>query len=127
MHKNLKFKLLFFVSLALENTINPLSSTQLGDVSYMEISPSIVVIYLVCEDLCNQIPPKKRKLYDSSQKFQDAWIAHLPWEKSIVDEKGLVQHVTCNICTLKGKKKCLHQSWIAHLSMLDVQTLRFLC
>jgi hypothetical protein len=28
---------------------------------------------------------------------------------------------------LKGKKKCLRQSWIAYLNMLDVEKLRFLC
>jgi hypothetical protein len=59
MPKNFNFKLLFLVSSALENKRNPLSSAQLGDVSSMERSPSIVVSYLVCEHLCNQIPPKK--------------------------------------------------------------------
>jgi hypothetical protein len=53
-------QLLFPISLALENKSNPLSFAQLGDVSSMEKSPSIVVSYLVCEDLCNQIPLKKR-------------------------------------------------------------------
>jgi hypothetical protein len=46
-------------------------------------------------------------LYDSSQKFQDAWTTHLPWEKSIVDEKGLVQHITCKMCTSIERKEKL--------------------
>jgi hypothetical protein len=57
-------RLLFLVSSAFKDKNNPFA--QLGDVSSMERSPSIVVSYLVCEDMCNQIPSKKRKLYDSS-------------------------------------------------------------
>jgi hypothetical protein len=37
-----------------------------------------------------QIPPKEWKLYDSSQKFQDAWTTHLPWVEFAVDEKRLM-------------------------------------
>jgi hypothetical protein len=40
-----------------------------------------------------QIPPKEWKLYDSSQKFQDAWTTHLSWAEFVVDEKGLMQLV----------------------------------
>ncbi len=58
-------QLLFLVSSTLKDKNNPLSFAQLGDVSSMERSPSIVVFYLVCEDMCNQIPLKKRKLNDS--------------------------------------------------------------
>jgi hypothetical protein len=63
--KNL-IRLLFLVSLAFKDKNNPLFFAQLGDVSSMERSPSIVVSNLVCEDMCNQIPLKKQKLYDSS-------------------------------------------------------------
>jgi len=59
-------RLLFLVSSAFKGKNNPLFFAQLGDVSPMERSPSIVVSYLVCKDMCNQIPSKKRKFYDSS-------------------------------------------------------------
>jgi hypothetical protein len=59
-------RLLFLVSLAFKDKNNTLFFGQLGDVSSMERSPSIVISYLVCEDMCNQIPSKNRKLYDSS-------------------------------------------------------------
>ncbi len=52
-------QLLFLVSLAFKDKNIPLFFGQLGDVSSMERSLNIVVSYLVCEDMCNQIPSKK--------------------------------------------------------------------
>jgi len=47
-------------------------------------------------------------LYESSKKFQDAWTTHLPWEKFVINEKGLVQQVRCKICKIvRGKEKLL--------------------
>jgi hypothetical protein len=33
---------------------------------------------------------KKGKLYEHARKFQDVWIARLPWVESVFDEKGQV-------------------------------------
>jgi hypothetical protein len=38
------------------------------------------------------------------------------WAKSIVDEKGLVQHITCKICTsIKRKEKLFLDSLLKHV------------
>jgi len=89
------------------------------------------MFYSTCEVLCNQIPTKKQKLYNSSQKFQDASTTHLPWEKFIVDENELMQQVRCKICTfIERKEKLLAPKldsllkhvghWKAKVSMLGV-------
>jgi hypothetical protein len=89
------------------------------------------MFYSTCEVLCNQIPTKKQKLYNSSQKFQDASTTHLSWAKSIVDENGLMQQVRCKICTfIERKEKLLAPkldsllkhvgAWKAKVSMLGV-------
>ncbi len=92
---------------------------QLGDVSSMERSPSIVVSYLVCEDMCNQIPSKKWKLYDSSWKFQDAWTTRLNGQNLLLMRRGWCNTLHARFAhLLKGKKNCF---WIAYLSMLGVQ------
>lgn len=36
---------------------------------------------------------KKKKAYDLNRKFQDAWIAKLPWAKNVVYDDTLVSHV----------------------------------
>ncbi len=60
------------------------------------------------ENLCKQNFKKKMKLYESSRKFQVAWTTHLPWAKSIVDDKGEVHLVKCMTCTfVVGKDKLL--------------------
>ncbi len=85
-----------------------MSFAQPGDVSLVEISLSIIMFYSTCEVLCNQIPSKKQKLYNSSRKFQDASTIHLQWAESIVDENGLMQQVRCKICTsIERKEKLL--------------------
>ncbi len=85
-----------------------MSFAQPSDVSMLEISLNIIMFYSTCEVLCNQIPSKKQKLYNSSRKFQDASTTHLPWVESIVDENGLMQQVRCKICTsIERKEKLL--------------------
>jgi hypothetical protein len=52
--KSFKFNFLFTISLALEDEWSPLMSfTQLGHVSSVERSPSIIISYSACENLCN--------------------------------------------------------------------------
>ncbi len=109
---------LLFLFDAFKDKNNPLFFAQLGDVSSMERSPSIVVSYLVCEDMCNQIPSKKRKLYDSSWKFQDAWTTHLNGQNLLLMRRGWCNTLHARFAhLLKGKKSCLHESWIAYLSI----------
>jgi hypothetical protein len=51
---------------------------------------------------------KKKKLYEGSQKIQDAWIDRLPWAKFVVNDKGEVHQVRCMICVfIKRKDKLL--------------------
>jgi hypothetical protein len=110
--------LLFLVSSAFKDKNNPFFFAQLGDVSSMERSPSIVVSYLVCEDMSNQIPSKKRKLYDSSRKFQDAWTTRLNGQNLLLMKRGWCNTLHARFAhLLKGKKNCLHESWIAYLSI----------
>jgi hypothetical protein len=60
-------------------------------------SPSTLIIVSVDGDRCKDVvvssiekgpDNKKWKLYKHTQKFQDVWIAHLPWAKPVFDEKG---------------------------------------
>jgi hypothetical protein len=37
--------------------------------------------------------------------FQDKWVEHLPWVKSIICNKGDVHEVHCAICSKQGKVK----------------------
>jgi len=103
---NFKFKIIFHVSSLLEDEGNQLS-TQPTIVSFTNISPSQVASNWACEELSNQIPPKKWKLYKNSKKFQNVWIAYFLCTKCVIDEKGLVQQVKCKICTTIGRKEKL--------------------
>jgi len=53
--------------------------------------------------------PTKRKLtYNCFQNFQDVWIVHLLWEKSMLNEQGLVHQVCFRLCTfVDGKYELL--------------------
>ncbi len=84
-----------------------MSFAQPSDVSLVERSLNIIMFYSTYEVLCNQIPSKEQKLYNSSQKFQDASTTHLPRVESIVDENGLMQQVRCKICTYIERKEKL--------------------
>jgi hypothetical protein len=81
--KSFKFKPLY--PLPLQDGVGPSSSPPL-----FNNNPPIILFNTFFEDLCKQNFKKKGKLYESSQKFQDAWIVHLPWVESIVDDKGEV-------------------------------------
>lgn len=49
---------------------------------------------------------KKKKAYELNWKFQDTWIANLPWVKVVLNEDKLVTHVCYKICTkVMGKEK----------------------
>jgi hypothetical protein len=40
--------------------------------------------------------------------FQDVWIVHLPWDKSMLNEQGLVHQVCFRVCTfVEGKDELL--------------------
>jgi len=67
---NFKFKILFHVSSLLEHEGSQLS-TQPTIVSFTNISPSQVASNSTYEELSNQIPPNKWKLYKNSNKFQN--------------------------------------------------------
>jgi hypothetical protein len=68
--------------------------------------------------MCNQIPSKKRKLYDSSWKFQDAWTTHLNGQNLLLMRRGWCNTSHARFAhLLKGKKSCLHKSWIGYLSI----------
>jgi hypothetical protein len=47
-----------------------------------------------CKDVVSSLAKvqnkKKGKLYEHARKFQDVWIAHLPWVELVFDEKGQV-------------------------------------
>ncbi len=51
---------------------------------------------------------KKKKLYEGVWNFQDVWIVHFPWAKSVVNEKREVHQVPCMICIIvEGKENLL--------------------
>ncbi len=57
------------------------------------------------------IQPKvgiKKKNYDVTRKFQEKWVAKLPWRKLFVREDGTLHIIKCRICTeVEGKNKIL--------------------
>ncbi len=60
-----------------------------------------------CAIKCQQRNKSCTIVHKSSQKFQDASTTDLPWEKSIVDENGLMQQLRCKICTFIERKEKL--------------------
>jgi hypothetical protein len=103
---NFKFKPLFHVSSSLEDEGSP-SFAQPITVSSTNISPNQITFNSSCENLSNQIPPKKWKLYESSKKFQDAWTTHFPCVESSLMKKGWCSKSNAKFAhLLEGRKNC---------------------
>ena len=54
--------------------------------------------------------PKKN--YDATRKFQETWVACLPWAELFRGSDGLFEYVKCIVCTqITGKQKILTPKW----------------
>jgi hypothetical protein len=103
---NFKFKILFHVSSLLEHEGSQLS-TQPTIVSFTNISPSQVASNSAYEELSNQIPPKKWKLYKNSKKFQNVWIACFLCKNVSLMNKGWCNKSNAKFAQLlEGRKNC---------------------
>ncbi len=57
-------------------------------------------------------PRVKKRNYDTTRKFQDSWVAKLPWAKLCVKSNGNPHTIKCKICSeVKGKNKVLSTKW----------------
>lgn len=103
---NFKFKPLFLVSSPLEDEGSP-SFAQPTIVSSTNISPSQVAFNSTCEDLSNQIPPKKWKLYESQRRFKMLGQPICLGQNFSLMKKGWCNKLDAKFAQmLKGRKHC---------------------
>jgi hypothetical protein len=61
------------------------------------------------------IQPKvgiKERNYDVTRKFQEIWLAKVPWSELFVREDGTLHVVKCKVCIeVEGKNKILVVQW----------------
>jgi hypothetical protein len=65
-------------------------------------SPIELLDYILVETLWNEeneMQDKKKRSYEVSQKFQEAWALNFPWVEIIRGKDGGVHHVCCLCCS----------------------------
>jgi hypothetical protein len=90
-------------------SFDPSNANHIEDVpmSFSGSSPSV-------ED-DKPIQPKvgiKKRNYDVTRKFQEIWLAKLPWVELFVREDGTLHTIKCKVYTeVEGKNKILAAKW----------------
>jgi len=73
----------------------------------VDLDASFETIVIDVDDACAFLK-KPKKIVDVNYKFQEIWVAKMPWEKPISNDIRLVFVVRCRVCIkIETKEKKL--------------------